>query len=83
MSKRKTILASKRGGISEIIEDGSSGILVDINDKKLWKKKIIQILKGNLDTGPCAYDSVQAVCSFEVLYPKYMNLYESILLKGK
>lgn len=83
MIKGKTILASKSGGISEIIEDGVSGNLVNVNDKKLWKQKIIQILKGDLDTGSCAYDSVQAVCSFEVLYPKYLNLYESIILKGK
>lgn len=46
MSQKKVVIASKTGGLSEIIKDKSSGLLVDPSNPKLFAKKIIQI-NGN------------------------------------
>lgn len=48
MSQGAIVLGSSSGGMSEIIEDGKSGFLVEPRDSKILAEKIRQLLK--LDT---------------------------------
>ena len=49
MINKTPIICYNVGGLSEIVKKSKGGIVIDINNKNLFKKSIIYILKNNLE----------------------------------
>jgi glycosyltransferase involved in cell wall biosynthesis len=81
------VVATKSGGPSEIIEDGVSGFLVDVGDKKNIVEKVIMLLKdGHLRQAMGArgqerirhsFNLKNTVCRFNGLFEKLLDKKEA------
>lgn len=80
MAQGKTIVATKTGGFTEIIEDGKSGYLVEPNNPDQLGNRLADILEGKLPgTGEEARHHVKECFDIQVLSKEYEKLYERII----
>ena len=76
------VIATKVGGIPEIITDKINGILISPNDPKQLLKEINMLLKNkelsnNLSSQ--GYDFVMKNFTWKVLLPKYIEFYKKLV----
>lgn len=84
MSQMKPIIATNVGGIPEIIEDGFSGILVQLGDIEELSIKIQELLSNDKlanQLGKNAYRQVYENFSIQKYANDLLNLYSNICLK--
>ena len=76
------VVATKVGGIPELIEHEKNGLLVDPNDPNQLLNSVNELLE-NKDKAACiaqaGYDFVVKNLTWEVLLPKYVKFYEDLL----
>jgi len=84
MSQGKPVVASKIGGIPEMIEDGRSGLLVDPRDPRDFAEKIIKVIKDPklaAKLSENAPKSIEKLGSPENIELQLLRLYNSVLNK--
>lgn len=77
MSVGKPVIATKCGGIPEVIEDGENGVLVK-PDYKIVAKKIIELYKNTQlmnKFGQNARKTVEKNHTWDVIVNEYLNVY--------
>lgn len=74
------VIASDRGAISEIIEHGVNGFLVDTVDPSVWAKYIWKV--GDIDTRACR-QTVEDKFSIPVIAKQYLQLFDDIIQGDK
>lgn len=82
MSCGKPVVASRTGGIPEIIEDGISGLLFTPEDEKDLAAKIISLIQNPdkmKEVGKNARDRVVSTFSKQVIAQRTLNFYEQVL----
>ncbi len=78
----KPIVASRVGGIPEIIEDGKTGILVEPGNVKNLADGLERVLLGKIDAqemGVRAREMVEEKFSAEKMVEEYQKLYEGLV----
>lgn len=82
MAKGLACIASDVGGISDIIEDGETGILFPVGDVKALSDSILRLLNDDLlkrRFGENAKRSAGERFSSEIMASKVLNLYRKVL----
>jgi L-malate glycosyltransferase len=75
------IIATNVGGISELITDDKTGILIPPNDPKNLENAINKLLVDNETSKRLAnagYEFVMKNLTWEILLPKYVNFYKNL-----
>jgi len=75
------IIATNVGGISELITDDKTGILIPPNDPKNLESAINKLLVDNETSKRLAnagYEFVMKNLTWEILLPKYVNFYKNL-----
>ena len=76
------VVATKVGGIPELIEHEKNGLLVDPNDPNQLLNSVNELLENKDKAGSLAregYNFVAKNLTWEVLLPKYVKFYEDLL----
>lgn len=84
MSLAKSVVASRTGGIPEIIEDGTSGLLFTPGDEKDLASKIISLIENSDEMkrlGENARNRVVTNFSKQAIVQKTVNFYEQVLMR--
>ena len=84
MSNRMSIIATKVGGIPEVIENGKEGILVPPEDLEALARAVIKLFedrKLRVKLGINAYKKVKEKYSIEVYTKNILDLYKSLINK--
>jgi glycosyltransferase involved in cell wall biosynthesis len=82
MSSRASIIATRVGGIPEVIENGKEGILISPDDPEALARAITELLKdGELRAklGINAYKKVKEKYSIEVYTKNILEFYKSLI----
>ena len=82
MSYKKAIIASNIGGLTDLIDDGNIGILVSPNNIKELVDAINILIENPdmaLSMGTAGYDRFISNYTAEIVLPKILALYESII----
>lgn len=78
----KPVVASKVGGIPEIVEDQITGFLISSGDWKTLAEKIVIILKSDSlrkEMGKKGRERIEKLFSPQVVIPKVIELYSTLL----
>ena len=76
------VIATKVGGIPELIEHDKNGLLIDVNQPTQLLDTINQLLENKekiQSLTQFGYDFVIKNLTWEVLLPKYVKFYEDLL----
>jgi len=82
MSAEMVVVASRGGGLPDLIEDGVDGFLADVGDVETMARKALEILRDDprrVKMGQAARLKAQAQYLPEIIVPQYERLYESVL----
>ena len=77
MSLRKPVIASRIGGLTEVIENNKTGFLVRPNDHKLFASKILYLLKNPKKSkimGDNGFRRYKNYYTSEKMAKKYLNI---------
>ncbi len=80
------VIATKSGGIQEVIEDGETGFLCEVGDIETMADWAIQILFDNklkTDIGEKSIERVEKYFSVEKILPQYEELYIKTLTQNR
>jgi glycosyltransferase involved in cell wall biosynthesis len=74
------VLSTNVGGISELVEDGFNGYLVDINSEEEFVTKLNRLIKDDTLRGEFSINSLEKVKEYDVkkMIKSYEELYHSI-----
>ena len=78
----KPVVASRTGGLQEIVEDGSTGLLHRPGDHEDLAEKVLRLLKDPklaAEMGRRGRERVMKLFSPEVVAAQYLKLYEEVL----
>ena len=79
-----SIIATKVGGIPEVIENGKEGILIPTEDPEALAQAVIKLLEGRklrVKLGLNAYKKVKEKYSIEVYTNNILDLYKLLINK--
>lgn len=82
MSAGRTVIATKVGGIPEVIRDGENGLLVESGDAAAMAKRLRAVLAGSIDTakiGGAARDTIAGDFAIEQMVKKTAAVYRGVL----
>jgi len=82
MACGKPVVASKFGGIRNVINNGKNGLLVDPSNPKEFAKKIIKLLndeKYRENIGTEAYKTIQKYYSWEAIANRFLKFYKDFI----
>ena len=82
MAYGKAVIASRIGGLGEIVSDGITGILCPVGDLNDWEKKIRYLWERPLECkkmGLLGRQQALAEYSETVAYKRYMEVYNSLM----
>ncbi|WP_424597126.1 glycosyltransferase [Caldisericum exile] len=85
MANRIPIIATKVGGIPEVIEDGIEGLLVEPESKDELTKKILYLLNNpslREQLSKNAFEKVKSEYSIQSYTQRMLKLYEEVLSEG-
>jgi len=85
MSREKAVIASKIGGLTDIVRDGETGFLVIPNDSVKLANKVSYLLKNRDECarmGKMGGDRVASLFSSRTIVPQIERQYESIIADG-
>ncbi len=77
------VVATRAGGLPEVIEDGRSGILADVGDVDSMAEAVLQIIMQpelGMEIGRGARKRVLEHFSPDIIVPQYEELYEKLAL---
>jgi len=76
------VIATNVGGISELIIDKKTGILIPPNNPEILLKNINELLedkKTRVELSNAGYEFVIKNLTWEILLPKYIKFYEELV----
>ena len=76
------VIATKVGGIPELIEHEKNGLLVDSNDPEQLLNTINQLLENkgkSQEIADAGYNFVINNLTWDILLPKYVKFYEDLV----
>ena len=76
------VVATKVGGVPEIVKDGETGLLVPLNDQASLTRAmefVIGDLEKGKQMGTCGRRRVTSLFSVEKMVKEYETLYEKVL----
>ena len=82
MASGAPVIATRAGGIPEVVEDGVSGRLLDVGDVTGMAEAGVQLLKDKdlrERMSSAAFEVVQSRYSTEIVVPQYEAYYERVL----
>ena len=82
MAAKKAVIASKTGGINDILKDGVSGLMVPVGDEIALSNAIVKILKDpalSKMMGQNAHKSISEGYTFDEMVHKTTMLYSELL----
>jgi mannosylfructose-phosphate synthase len=82
MSIGKAVIASKLGGIRNVIDSGKNGVLVDPRDKEEFSNAMISLLENREETemiGRNAHDLIIREYSWEAMAERHLRFYSKYL----
>ena len=82
----KPVIATRVGGIVDVVEDGETGILVAPNDADALAKALIRLLKDGelrMRMGEAGRAKIDAKFSARVMVNQIQKVYEELLIKKK
>lgn len=85
MALRKPVVATRVGGIPEVVEDGKTGILVPPSKPEIMARAIIDIIANKRtaeEMGKAARQRVQHLFSVEKMIMHYERLYLNLFMKS-
>lgn len=86
MLSRKPVIAANAGGVLEIIEDGSSGLLVEPGNSQELKKALAHVLNDSnfaQTLGDAAYQRATTAFSLETMVSRIHEVLANVLLDNK
>ena len=86
MRLKKAVVATKVGGVSEVVEDGKTGILVSPNDSRSLTQAMLKLLKDRSLTqkmGEAGFEQVRKRFSETRMCDRVLELYDELMAKGK
>ena len=84
MSYGKTVLATRAGGVPEVVENGKTGFLFKVGDVNGFSKKLEWLIKNKNVTEKMGAEAKTAACKkfcSGIVVPRYAKYYESVLKK--
>ena len=81
---KKAVISTNTHGIPFTIQDGKTGILVDLEDYSSLSKAILELLtneKKCLEYGLNGYNLVQNTCNSKIMVEKTIKIYEKLIVK--
>ena len=81
MSAGRAVVATRHGGLAEIIEDGVDGMLVDPGDSKGLAKALLEVLSDEnlrIKLGSNARRKIESKYSWDVVIDKIVALYKTL-----
>lgn len=84
MANATSVIASNRGSLPFIVEDGKNGLLFNPEDKEDFKNKILYLWKNPeiaLEMGRCGREKFEIEYSEDVHYNKLITIYEALKAK--
>jgi len=82
MGSGKPVIATNRGGIPEIVEDGNNGFLVPPHDSEKLAEEMIYLLDNPNEVkrmGGNAFETVKRKCNPDSIANEYIKLYQSLI----
>jgi len=82
MAHRVPVIAPRVGGLSEIVEDGMDGYLIENRNPKAFAEKCLQLLKNKTlreQIGSAAREKVISGFSIDQMAGKYYRLYRDVV----
>jgi glycosyltransferase involved in cell wall biosynthesis len=82
MACGKPVVASKFGGIRNVIENGKNGFLVDPSDPKEFADAMIKLIKNEKLTkalGMAAYKKIREEYSWEAIADRFLKFYNQYM----
>jgi glycosyltransferase involved in cell wall biosynthesis len=79
------VIASRVGGIPEVVTDGETGFLSEVGDVEKMAADAANLLANDTfrtDMGKRARESAISRYRTDVVIPQYINFYEQVLAKG-
>ncbi|HEY6059102.1 MAG TPA: glycosyltransferase, partial [Gemmatimonadales bacterium] len=75
------VIASRTGGLPEVVEDGVSGFLVPVGDVAGMTERAVELLKDPARFAAVQRDALRRAGDFsaERIVPQYERLYEDVL----
>ena len=84
--QKRPVLVSNIPPLSEIVEDGKTGYVLNPQDEKEWAKKIIHLIfhqKDSMVMGQNAFLVLKENYSHELFYNEIIKMYKSVLQNHK
>jgi glycosyltransferase involved in cell wall biosynthesis len=84
-AKRIPVLVSDIRPMSEIVENGKTGFVINPHDEKAWANSILSIIQNPIKTKTMGENGHQLLISKfnqDLLYQKIVNMYDDILQKN-
>jgi len=81
MATGKPVVASKVGGIVEVIEDGKDGLLVEPKDPEGTAEAVIRLIQDRSlgrRLGRAAIDKIEKRYTWDIIANKYLKLYRNL-----
>jgi len=78
----KPVIATSRGGVPEIVEDGNNGFLVPPHDSEKLAEEMIYLLDKPNEVkrmGRNAFETVKRKCNPDIIANEYIKLYQSLI----
>jgi glycosyltransferase involved in cell wall biosynthesis len=82
MAARSAVVASRIGGVPEIVKDGYNGYLFDPWNSKELSEKICKVLEAPdvaFELGSRAHETAAEKYSWSIVGEKIVNIYEELL----
>lgn len=81
MASKTPIVASNLDVFSSLIKNGETGYLVNLNDKKVFSRKIVSLLKHPEESEKIAQNAFECVKRYDInkIANEYICLYEQLL----
>jgi N-acetyl-alpha-D-glucosaminyl L-malate synthase BshA len=85
MACETPVIATRMGGLPEVVLDGVTGCLVEVGDTRAMADRAVEILTGEKWRGMGASGRAWAVERFntETVIPQYEKLYERVIAQAK
>jgi len=85
MATGKPVIASRVGGIVEVIEDEENGLLVEPKDPKSTAEAILRLIKNRglgRRIGEAALEKVEREYTWDIIAKRYLELYRHLQPRG-
>jgi glycosyltransferase involved in cell wall biosynthesis len=82
MRNKRAVIASRVGGLKELVIEGVNGRFIDINDIQACREVLLELNKDELRRmGALGFELFEKEFRWDVCYSKWHALFEQVLAK--